>query len=99
MEPRHKRNTAMRILIAFWAVLALLAFVISAVSFPPVSQSKIKRLNLGMSTNQVQTVLGTPSLAVTATDGSRLWEYNRFSWRTFSAHFDASGHLVAFETD
>ena len=65
----------------------------------PVSQSEAKGLRLGMGTNEAQALLGKPASVLTDTRGFQLWEYHRFSLRTFMLHFDASGHLVSFETD
>ncbi len=99
MKPDHKHHKEMKTIAAFWAALAVLATSILVLSLPPVSRAKIKRLSLGMDTNEVAAILGMPSAAFTDTHGSHRWEYNRFSWKVFSAHFDASGHLVAFATD
>ena len=103
MKTGSKCNRAIKILAGFWIGLTVVALLVSLLSvldsIQPVSLAKIRRLRYGMETKEVRAVLGKPSSAVTDTYGSQLWDYNGFSLRVFELHFDASGHLVSFETD
>lgn len=82
--------------VGFIAAAALVLSIGVMVSVPPFDEGKIKRLNRGMTTNEVIKILGRPSQDL----GSRWW-YNarRPSFETLILWFDPTSRLEGWTID
>ena len=98
---RKHRN---KFLVALLLGILLLTFVVWFVWQPAVSFSKLNQLTVGMTTNQVQQIIGKPLLDDRNSGGKRgklefLWYYeNPIHWRVVYIYFDAQSHFTGFNT-
>lgn len=68
------------------------------VSESPVSKSKLNRLRVGMTTNEVEEILGPPSYTLSPTPGPRLfWDYDGL--RLLRVSFDEHHRYQAYFYD
>lgn len=64
-----------------------------------VPMSRFARLREGMSTAQVQQLLGRPKSAYTDAAGTQRWMYDRNTWCYMVVLFSADGKVSEFEHD
>lgn len=99
-----KSSTAMSKLALFLAIVAvgvivLFGFLIWSFDRPPVPLDKFKSVQVGMSQQQVSTVLGKPTYTRQYETGLE-WRYTRtFSWSAVRIYFDNSGKCTRYEYD
>ena len=94
------RKTLIRIAKGFGALaLCFIAFVAWAMLAPPVPMSRLEQVHLGMSKEQVRTILGKPPNAYKGDDGSESWVYARMTWSLLDIEFSPEGMLTKCALD
>ncbi|MCA9239517.1 MAG: outer membrane protein assembly factor BamE [Planctomycetales bacterium] len=64
-----------------------------------VRESSLKRLAIGMSETQVESILGKPSAVERPADGNTRWRYSGATWCIVSLEYSADGQLSAITHD
>lgn len=78
-----------------------LAFSGCSMGLPPVSAANQNRIQVGMTTEQVQSILGRPS-HISCDDEGHPWGYRYSSpwlWQSFHVRFDRDGKVRETELD
>jgi outer membrane protein assembly factor BamE (lipoprotein component of BamABCDE complex) len=98
-QSRHELPNVVRFLPLILLAASICWFVFShyIMDYPPVSQEKIDSLRIGMTREQVMSVLGKPSLR---REGGNYWIYSRPElWYALHVYFDKEGQLKEFHLD
>jgi hypothetical protein len=98
MKPMRK--ILIRVLVAIGLVAICGMAVIAWATFaPPVPTSRLERIELGMTQDQVRDILGKPPNVSKGDDGSEWWVYARMTWSLLDVKFSPEGKLIECEVD
>ena len=82
------------------AVAILLMVVLYVVFSSPVSRSKLRQVQAGMSTNEIVQILGRPTVAHQASGYYHYWDYTAsFSLQVVRVGFDEQGFCTGYHFD